>query len=83
MVSNLLTATTWGLAASMGLNSRNSRFEHEEIAGGVVGQTIDEVNVSAGAFGVAQELVTQADAAVGPFQEAGDLHHHEIPARRE
>ena len=38
------------------------------------------MNIDAGALGVAQELVAQADAAVRAFQQTGNLHHHEVLA---
>ena len=67
-----------GFGRQHGAELSEFTIEHDEIAGGIVGLPINEVYVHPSAFGVAQELVAQADAAVGALQEAGDLHHHEV-----
>ena len=67
-----------GLGGQHGAEFPQLGVEHPVVAGRVVGQAVDEVDIHPRALGVAQELVAQADAAVGAFQQAGNFHHHKI-----
>ena len=67
-----------GLGGQHGAELAQFAVKHHEVAGRVVGLTVDEMDVHPGTFGVAKELVTQPDTTVGTFQQPGNLHHHEV-----
>ena len=69
-----------GLGGEHGAELAQLAVQHGEVAGGVVGLTVDEMDVHAGALGVAEELVAQSDAAMRALHQAGNLHHHEVLA---
>ena len=54
--------------------------QHQKVSRRIRRQAVNQMDVRPRPFRVAQKLVAQANAAVRPFQQPGDFHHHKILA---